>query len=241
MHRATTRSSPSSVLMRVRSTDPRQRLAARVRFAGAVGVFAVGVFVLASGCASPSVTPHRRDTSRRTEGGFPLPRGEAPPLGALPALATFAWVLPSDVFTGVNQADDARAMSGSSAELREASSAVLRANGWRETSPDSASYLLALIDVQHAGMRQEMVPDPRGEVIPPSVCADLPREQKQFCREPPLRRYPPIPKMMPYRDHRVAFAIVRVHDQARQSWLVDIAELNVIARGTVMLLTTNAR
>lgn len=175
-----------------------------------------------------------------SEGLFPLPKGDAVALEALPGLSTFAWVPPSLLFSGVAPADDARAMSVSSAELRDASSAVLRANGWRETTPDSASFVLALVDVERAGMRQEMVPDPRGEMPQPSVCANLSREQQQVCREPPPRRYPPIPKMMPFRDHRVAFAIVRVHDQARRSWLVKIEEMNTIARGTVQLLKAEA-
>lgn len=175
-----------------------------------------------------------------SEGLFPLPKGDAITLEALPGLSTFAWVPPSLLFAGVSPTDDERAMSVSGAELREASSAVLRANGWRETTPDSASFVLALVDVAQASMRQEMVPDPRGEMPQPSVCADLTPVQRQLCREPPPRRYPPIPKMMPFRDHRVAFAIVRVHDQARHSWLVKIEDMNTIARGTVQLLKAQA-
>lgn len=192
------------------------------------------------GCASAGTLTRGAGGGTGGDGLFPLPKGDAARLDALPGLSTFAWVPPSIVFTGVSAEDDARAMSAGGAERRDAASAVLRANGWRETTSDSASFLLALIDVEQAGMRQEMVPDPRGEVIPPSVCADLPRERKQFCTEPPLRRYPPIAKMMPFRDHRVAFAIVRTHDQARRSWLVDVADMNMIARGTVTLLKAQA-
>jgi hypothetical protein len=196
--------------------------------------------LVGTGCASGGGTAQGPAINASSAGAFPLPKGDAPALGALPGLSTYAWVPPSFAFTGLTPLDDERAMAASGADLRDASSAVLRANGWRETSADSASFLLALIDVEQVGMRSEKVPDPRGEMPQPSVCANLSPAQKQVCREPPPRRYPPIDKMMPYRDHRVAFAIVRVHDQARRTWLVNITDMNSIARGTVNLLKAQA-
>jgi hypothetical protein len=192
------------------------------------------------GCASAGGAPRDVASGGNSAGKFPLPKGDATEIDALPGLSAFAWVPPSLVFSGVSPEDDERAMSVRTTELRDASSAVLRANGWRETSPDSASFVLALVDVERTGMRTEQVPDPRNDMTQPSVCANLPPAQKQVCREPPPRRYPPIPKMMPYKDHRVVFAIVRVHDQARRTWLVPIDGMNTIARGTVNLLKAQA-
>lgn len=196
--------------------------------------------VMLVGCASAGGASRELVGDGGSAGAFPLPRGDAAEIDVLPALSAFAWVPPSLVFSGVTPPEDERAMSESTVELRNASSAVLRANGWRETSPDSASFVLALIDVQRTGMRSEQVPNPRNEMVRPSVCANLPPAQKQVCREPPPKDYPPITKMVSFTDHRVAFAIVRAHDQARRTWLVPIDGMNTIARGTVNLLKAPA-
>jgi hypothetical protein len=212
----------------------RTRVAVRSMFRAAVS----GLMLV--GCASAGGAPRDVASGGSSAGKFPLPKGDATEIDALPGLSAFAWVPPSLVFSGVSPEDDERAMSVRTAELRDASSAVLRANGWRETSPDSASFVLALVDVERTVMREEKYPDPRSDMTQPSVCANLPPAQRQVCREPPPRTYPPIIKVMPFNDHRVVFAIVRVHDQARRTWLVPIDGMNTIARGTVNLLKAQA-
>lgn len=172
---------------------------------------------------------------------FPMGPADAPILTSLPTLSTYAWIAPSSVFRGVGAADDSMARSDQTASLRETASAVLRANGWRETAPDSASFHLAIVQLTRTGMRTELHPDPRSERIPPLVCPTLSRERRQLCSEPPPPRYAPIRRDVPYTDSRVTFGIVRVHDSAIRWWLVDISQLNTLARGTVELLQAHPR
>jgi hypothetical protein len=202
-----------------------------------------GALAGACGSAARAATNGGEETTvRRGDApAFPMGPADAPVLTSLPELSTYAWIAPSAVFSGVGADDDSLALSDHAASLRETASAVLRANGWRETAPDSASYHLAIVQVSRTGMRTELRPDPRSERIPPLVCPTLSRERQQLCSEPPPRQYPPIRREVPYTDSRVTFGIVRVHDSATRWWLLDTSQLNMLARGTVELLRANPR
>jgi len=168
---------------------------------------------------------------------FPTGRAGAPALDALPAVATYAWVRPSRLFLDVTPDVDSMSDGDAFTEQRAITSAVLRANGWREVAPEAAGYHLAVADVSFHGTRTELRPDPRSERIPPPQCPKLPPAQRQLCHEPPPPTYPPVAVSAPYSVRRVTFGIHRVDDGALRWWNVDAATVRTaVPRGLVALL-----
>jgi hypothetical protein len=171
---------------------------------------------------------------------FPAGRSSATELASLPSLSTYAWVDPSALFEYVLPLQDSLSRAGAFREQRGVATAVLNANGWLETSPDSASYHLALVDVTYSGVRTEMRPDPRSLRQPPLYCPTLSRERQQVCTEPPPPRYPEIATSVSFTDRRITFGVRRVHDGAMRAWRVTPESLRkAIPHELVVLLTTN--
>lgn len=146
--------------------------------------------------------------------------GDAPELTSLPPVARFAFVPPSSAFRGVTSKEDSAAMRAA-AGLREDASAVLRANGWREASADSAEFLLSAAVIVVTGERVTMVPDPRNERRPPQTCPRGVYDVRNPCREPAPPRYPPTRRVDLYSLRMSAYSIRRRADGATRWWALE--------------------
>jgi hypothetical protein len=125
------------------------------------------------------------------------------------------------------------------ARLREDASAVLRANGWRETTVDSADCHLAMVRVERTGERTVTTPDPRNQERPPRR-GDASTKSTVPCQEPVYRDYPPHIARALFTEHKVGYSIKRRADGATRWWVLEMmgddeAAL-FVARSTLELL-----
>lgn len=145
---------------------------------------------------------------------------EGEPIRQLPAVATYAFVPPSLLFTVLDSLDDLRSAAAEFEDHRESAAAVLRANGWRETTPDSAAFLLALAVHERIQLRHESRPDPRNERTTVPTCDPNWRATGRRCVEPAPSRYPPIVTTHQELWRRTGFSILRARDGATRWWLL---------------------
>lgn len=191
------------------------------------------------GCASAGVS--RPPSGDGIPGlGAASVRG-APVMTSLPPVSTYAFIDPSRYFHELT-ADEERSPTDPALEsLRESVAAVLRGNGWRETTPDSAAYRIAVVYAERTEVRRTATPDPRGDIPPPRRC-DLTRNA--MCREPPPPRYPPIMTHTSYTDKTIGVVIERVGEVARRWWVMDgtdrAASERYLSRQTLELLLAAA-
>ncbi|MCC7002576.1 MAG: hypothetical protein IT357_10515 [Gemmatimonadaceae bacterium] len=101
-------------------------------------------------------------------------------LEVLPAGVTYTWVVPSEIFGRVQDADNAAAVDDDARELREALGLVLSGSGWREV-PRGLGEFEATVFVQR---RLRTRPTARGagerapDVALGSVCDPLVRDPR---------------------------------------------------------------
>lgn len=145
-------------------------------------------------------------------------------LTALPPEATYAWVRPSTVFSGLSSSDDARVMTDALASFRSSGELVLRESGWRAAPIDSAQFRLAAVVVERTQQQVRYVEDPRNERAPRQRCPVALGTAKSTCVEPEARRkYPRIRTVEKFTEYKAGYAIVRVSDGASQWWIIDTA------------------
>ncbi len=185
--------------------------------------------ILLASCASSSAAPAARVRPRAARGQA-VAGGEAPGainlphvagaqvLVALPAVATYAFTAPSQIFGNISATEDGSPADPALESLRESAAMVLRGNGWREVPRDSAEFLLAVAITARPHVYYVSRPDPRGEVILPRRCGV---SSPASCVEPRPPRYAPIVTTTPITEYRTGVAIVRVADQARKAWMLD--------------------
>ena len=198
-------------------TENRQRL--QPVFACVLALAMLGV----SACGArrepaPALAPEAPVRARTAALRGPL----AAQLDHLPSVATFAWVVPSEVFRGVRPQDDSLAATAQFAALRASGEDVLRAHGWREVPSDSAQFRLALV-VQDSTAQQvvAVTPDPRSTREPEVVCTGAKgRNLRERCREVPPPRYPPRQTIAQHTVRRIGYAIVRTSDGASRWWIL---------------------
>ena len=165
----------------------------------------------------------------------------APVLTSLPPVSSYAFIDPSRYFHEL-KADEKRSPTDPTLEsLRESVAAVLRGNGWRERTADSAAYHIAVVYAERTAVRRTQSPDPRGEVPPQRTC-DLTRNAR--CREPPAPRYPPITTHTSHTNRSIAVVIERRDVQARRWWRLDATDRaaaeRYLSRQTLELLLAAA-
>jgi hypothetical protein len=125
------------------------------------------------------------------------------------------------------------------AESKVDAAAVLRANGWRETSPESAQFRLSMVRVERHGRRTTTQPDPRNDRRPPQKCERGYINVKKPCYEDPAPNYPPIRTTNVYTIVSVGYSIERVSDGATAWWVTSQEPLETrqfVARKTLELL-----
>lgn len=145
---------------------------------------------------------------------------EGEPIRQLPAVATYAFVAPSRLFTVLDSLDDLRSAAAEFSDHRESAAAVLRANGWREATADSAAFLLAFAVHERIQLRQESRPDPRNERSTVPTCDPNWRATGRRCVEPAPPRHPLIVTTHQEVWRRTGFSILRVRDGATRWWLL---------------------
>jgi hypothetical protein len=143
---------------------------------------------------------------------------DAPVLTSLPPVSTYAFIDPSRYFHELTAEEERSPTDPALESLRESVAAVLRGNGWREASADSAAYHIAVVYAERTAVRRTQAPDPRGDVPPPRTC-DLTRNA--MCREPRAPRYPPISTHTSYTDRTIGAVIERVGGSERRWWVLD--------------------
>jgi hypothetical protein len=167
----------------------------------------------------------------------------APPLRSLPPNATFSWVASNTVFAELSTRES-EARPALILQLREDAAAVLRANGWRETTPDSADYRLALVRVERTGAQTVTRPDPRNERRPPPRCEGGVTRHPTTCKDPAPPEYPPIRTVESYTTRELGYAIVRAKDGASAWWVMQLADdeaKRFVERETLALLLTGEK
>ncbi len=197
--------------------------------AARTGLAVLLIFALtAAGACAPRVSGN--EPVPRAARGKALAGGEAPGaitlphhagasvLVALPAVATYAFTVPSTVFGNISPAEDALASDPSMESLRESAATVLRGNGWREVPSDSAQFHVSVASTARPHVALVSRPDPRGEVVLPRRCGV---SSPPGCQEPLPPRYAPIVTRMPITEYRIGVAIVRVEDKARKAWMLE--------------------
>lgn len=142
-------------------------------------------------------------------------------LTQLPSRATFAWVNPSTIFTGIEPADGVHSLDGAFESLRYAASAVLLANDWDAAEPEQAQFHLAVAVVDRPMTRVRYQPDPRNEQIPRPVCHVDVKTKERICYQPASPRYPPIRSSYPSIDRKIGYVIRRTEDGATRWWIMN--------------------
>lgn len=141
---------------------------------------------------------------------------DAPKVSTLPPGATYAWVKPSSMFIGAEgEEDEATPMALD--DLRSTAATVLRANGWRETTRDSADFHLVLVSTKRERQHEYFVPDPRNARWQPPRC-DL--TKKVSCPHVNPPNYPPVRQVEYYVEYRTGYAVKRVADGAVAWWFL---------------------
>jgi hypothetical protein len=192
-----------------------------------------------SGSGTSSVRPARTAVTGDREPQRLLAReSRAGVLRSLPPTATFAWVSPTTAFAGIT-AKEASTEHAAVEEAKIDAAAVLRANGWRETTADSAQFHLTMVRTERSGQRTTTAPDPRNDQRPPQKCDKGVSNLRNPCYEDPSPSYPPVRTVSQFSVFSMGYSIQRVSDGA-SAWWVTTAEpkeaRNFMARKTVELL-----
>lgn len=141
------------------------------------------------------------------------PAHGAPPLVALPATASIAWVRPSMLIADASSEDDASATLGSVRQMRFDVEAVLKGEHWHVVSSDTAQYLAAIALVKRTTHQSERRALPSTEPPRPRCDATTTATTGSRCVPPPPPRYQTV--SVPVTTERVVFVITRQHDGAR--------------------------
>jgi hypothetical protein len=120
------------------------------------------------------------------------------------------------MFVGVDGKED-EATPMALEDLRSTAATVLRANGWRETTRDSADFHLVLVSTKRERQHEYYVPDPRNARWQPPRC-DL--TKKVSCPHVNPPNYPPVRQVEYYVEYRTGYALRRVADGAVAWWFL---------------------
>ena len=142
----------------------------------------------------------------------PAPAHSAPPLVALPATATIAWVRPSVLIADATSEDDENAMLGSVRGMRADVEAVLKGERWSVVEGDTAQYLATITIAKRTTFQPERRVVP-GTENPPRTC-DSTRSGAR-CVPPPPPQYQTV--SVPVTTERVVFVMARRLDGARHT------------------------
>ncbi len=141
------------------------------------------------------------------------PAKVAPPLTALPATATIAWVRPSLLIADATSEDDESATLGSVRQMHLDVEAVLKGEHWHVVTSDTAQYLATIALVRRTANQSEQRVVP-GTESPPRTC-DASRSGSR-CAPPPPPQYRTV--NVPVTTERVVFVITRRWDGARHAY-----------------------
>ncbi|MFN0098708.1 MAG: hypothetical protein ACKVS7_08550 [Gemmatimonadaceae bacterium] len=177
----------------------------RILVRAAVVLAVVSVAGCASSGAGAAVLPPR------FEGTVVAPRGRT--LEVLPESATYAWVLPSELFQRALPADDASAGNGDSRTARNAVETILVGNGWSAAPRGAAEFEVALFVQRRA--RTRVAEGIVQRTAPPTLCEPATRPPTNPC--PPPQPLPTARPVENYVEEQLVLGIRRA-DGAGRYW-----------------------
>jgi hypothetical protein len=143
----------------------------------------------------------------------PAPAHRAPPLVALPATATIAWVRPSVLIADATSEDDENASLGSVRGMRADVETVLKGERWHVVDSDTAQYLATITIAKRTTYQPERRVVP-GTEFPSRTCDATTGACRGAPTPPP--QYQTV--SVPVTTERVVFVIVRRQDGARHAY-----------------------